>query len=58
MLFIWGSLGLDAAASIELGEDPVVVFTGIFFVFLIIHPIDALKSHYMGKKGLIPKDQS
>ncbi len=54
MLWIWTSFIFSAVDSVGYGEDPVSSYGALVLLFLFVHPIDALKSYIMGKKGLIP----
>ncbi len=58
MAWIWSSIIVGANESIEAGESPASAYSVLLVLFLFIHPIDALKSYTMGKKGLIPSKVS
>lgn len=58
MFWIWSGLIMGAMAEVEAGEDPASAYTVLLVFFLIVHPIDALKSYTMGKKGLIPASRN
>lgn len=54
MLFLWFTVGQATYSSIQEGADVVQAMTFPILFFLFLHPIDALKAHHMGKKGLLP----
>ncbi len=55
MLYIWAVLITSALEEVGAGASMGITLLSLLIIFLIIHPLDALKANYVGKKGLIPK---
>lgn len=56
MLILWT---LNIVGSIDMiaeGYDPVETWIGVFIFFGIIHIADAIKSHYVARKGIFPQE--
>lgn len=54
MVFLWVSVIFGLIEDVHNGREMTEGIVGVIIVFGIIHATDALKSHYLAQKGLIP----
>lgn len=54
MIFLWGATILGNIDLIAMGENPTEVWTGSLIFMGVIHVLDAIKSHYVARKGIFP----
>lgn len=56
MGFLWWANITANRDLIAQGADPMTVWMGTILFFGVIHLLDGVKSHYVGRKGIFPKE--
>ncbi len=54
MLFVWTGFIAEAVESLRAGESMAYALTPLLVLFIFVHPLDAIKAHYLTNKGLLP----
>lgn len=56
ILFLWAINIMDNLELIAQGEDAIDTWISTLIFFGIIHILDAIKSHYVARKGIFPQE--